>query len=202
MEEELDVKMEKEEFFGVLLNSTKEQQQVIYEALKKFEQQNTRLDLSISLLKKTVQDSIADYLTDTTKAEINGKINPLLERLTRELEKTTDRATEEKKQLTRAQALLSWKWVLLASLASASIAAVLVFGVYSAVWWQRHELESLTTDVAEMAQNVARLEKLNGRIHLEMCGEHEDQPCVEVDTKHAYGKDADSRYKFFRLRIR
>jgi len=193
--------MDKEEFLGVLLNSTQEQQQAIYEALKKFELQNTRLDVSISLLKKTVQDSIAESLTDTTKAEINGAINPLLERLTRELEKVTDKAAEEKNQLKRAQALLSWKWILLASLASASIAAALVFGVYSAVWWQRHELESMRTDTAEMEKNVARLEKLNGRIHLEMCGEA-DQPCIEVDTKRAYGKDADSRYKFFALRNR
>jgi hypothetical protein len=71
--------------------------------------------------------------------------------------------------------------------------------LYSAVWWQRHELESMRADAAEMEQNIARLEKLNGRIHLEMCGENQDKPCIKVDTKQAYGEDASSRYKYFAL---
>ena len=134
----------------------------------------------------------------TAKTAIDEALKPLLEQLTHNIEQTTERAADEKKQLNRAYALLSWKWFGLASVASVSVTALLLFGVYSAVWWQRHELESMRADAAEMEQNIARLEKLNGRIHLETC---DNKPCIEVDTKHAFG-DTDSRYKFFWLRTR
>ena len=194
------MEIDKEKFLKLLINTTEEQQEALNIAIKKLELQNLQLNNSIIGVQKTIQDSIIQSLNDTTKAEISGTINPILQGLSRELEKTTDKAIDEKNQLKRAQALLSWKWILFASFTSISVTALLVFGVYSAVWWQRHELESMRADVAEMEKNVARLEKLNGRIHLETC---DNKPCIEVDTKRSFSDEgADSRYKFFWLRTR
>ncbi len=194
---------EQEEFLSVLLTTTEEQQEAIAKAIKQFERENRELSVSVPMLRKSLEASLAEAMTETAntaKTAIDEALKPLLAQLTRDIEQATQRAADEKQQLKRAHASLTWKWLGFASLASVSVAAVLLFGVYSAVWWQRHELESMRADAAEMEQNIARLEKLNGRIHLEMCGERADQPCIEVDTKRAYGKDAESRYKFFAIR--
>ena len=193
---------EQEEFLSVLLTTTEEQQEAIAKAIKQFERENRALSVSVPMLRKSLEASLAEAMTETAstaKTAIDEALKPLLEQLTRNIEQTTERAADEKKQLNRAYALLGWKWFGLASVASVSVTALLLFGIYSAVWWQRHELESMRADAAEMEQNIARLEKLNGRIHLEMCGENKDKPCIKVDTKYAYGEDANSRYKYFAL---
>ena len=193
---------EQEEFLSVLLTTTEEQQEAIAKAIKQFERENRALNVSVPLLRKSLEASLAEAMTETAstaKTAIDEALKPLLEQLTRNIEQTTERAADEKKQLNRAYVLLGWKWFGLVSVASVSVTALLLFGVYSAVWWQRHELASMRADAVAMEQNIARLEKLNGRIHLEMCGENQDKPCIKVDTKQAYGEDASSRYKYFVL---
>ena len=44
-----------------------------------------------------------------------------------------------------------------------------------------------------MQENIARLDKLKGHIKLSTCGEN-NRPCVEVETKSAYGADDDHRF--------
>jgi hypothetical protein len=90
------------------------------------------------------------------------------------------------------------KWIKIIILTAIVIAAVLIFGVFAVIEWKRYELESLTADVAEMEKNVATLEKQKGRIHLEMCGENNNKPCIEVDTKQSFS-DTNNRYQFFGL---
>jgi hypothetical protein len=63
--------------------------------------------------------------------------------------------------------------------------------VYAAVWWERSELESLKAEKATLQENIANFDKLKGRIKIVTC---DKRPCVEVETKSAYGKDEDHRF--------
>lgn len=138
--------MDKEEFLSVLLTSTEEQQHAIRKAIKEFEQQNRKLSSSVPRLKRVVQNSIAESMTDTAqtaKTAIDDALKPLLQSLVHDIEKASDRAVEEKKQLNRTLALLSWKWLAIASMTTASLGCVLLFVIYSAVWWQRYETGKL-----------------------------------------------------------
>jgi hypothetical protein len=78
---------------------------------------------------------------------------------------------------------------------TASAAGALILSGYLAIWWNRAEMESLTEQKAVMVENIAKLDKVKGRIKLSTC---EGKPCIEVDTKQAYGEG--SRYKFFLFR--
>lgn len=187
----------------VLLTMNQEQQQAVSEAIQELKRQNKRLETSGDSLQKDVKTAIGESMrdsADTAKWAMNEAITPFLDRLTRDIEKATHRATEENKQLSQVSRALSWKGLLFASVATltASAAGALILSGYLAIWWNRAELESLTEQKAVMVENIAKLDKVKGGIKLDTC---EGKPCIEVDTKHAYG-DADSRYKFFWLRSR
>lgn len=57
--------MDKENFLGVLIENTEEQQQALRKALKDFELHNTRLDESIALFERTVQKAERKQLIRT-----------------------------------------------------------------------------------------------------------------------------------------
>jgi hypothetical protein len=50
-----------------------------------------------------------------------------------------------------------------------------------------------------MQENIARLDKLKGHIKLSTCGEN-NRPCVEVETKIAYGDKGSKDRSFFILK--
>jgi len=79
---------------------------------------------------------------------------------------------------------------LIASTTTASLAAVLLFAVYSAVWWQRSELEGLRTEKAAMEDNIEQLSKRKGDVHFSLCGKQQ-RPCIEVERDRSYGDDKD-----------
>lgn len=195
--------MDNEELIGLLLNTTKEQQQAVSDLIQEFKRQQTRLDDMASSLPNDLQAAIMMTLRANredaalaAKNAVETAINPILSSLSN----TVVQASDEKRQLNRALRLLSWKWLLIASATTASLAAVLLFAVYSAVWWQRSELESLREDKARMEENIAELRKLNGHINVTNCGDKQ-RPCVEVDTKQTFSDgDASSRYKFYILK--
>jgi hypothetical protein len=187
----------------VLLTMNKEQQHAIAEHIKTLKLQNEKLKSTGNDLPNVVKTAIGESMrdsADTAKWAMNEAITPFLDRLTRDIEKATSRATEENKQLSQVSRALSWKGLLFASVATltASAAGALILSGYLAIWWNRAELESLTEQKAVMVENIAKLDKVKGGIKLDTC---EGKPCIEVDTKHAYG-DADSRYQFFWLRSR
>ena len=198
--EELD----KEEFLGVLLNSTQEQQEAIAKAIKVFERENHALSVSVPMLRKSLEASLAEAMTETAstaKTAIDEAIKPILGQLTRDIEQTTRRAADEKKLLNQVSRALSWKGLLFASVATltASAAGALILSGYLAIWWNRAELERLTEQKAVMVENIDKLDKVKGGIKLDTC---DGKPCIEVDTKHAFGDADSSRYKFFWLRNR
>ena len=185
----------------VLLTMNQEQQQAIAEHIKTLKRQNEQLERTGDSLPKVVKAAVSEEMKGAAylaKLAMNEAITPFLDRLTRDIEKATDRAADEKKQLSQAVRVFSWKWLLLACVVTltASAAGALILSGYLELAWNRSELEGLRTEKALIVENIAALDKVKGHIKLNTC---EGKPCIEVDTKHAYG-DADSRYKFFLLR--
>jgi hypothetical protein len=60
-------------------------------------------------------------------------------------------------------------------------------------------IRSLKAEKAAMQENIARLDKLKGHIKLSTCGEN-NRPCVEVETKIAYGDKGSKDRSFFILK--
>jgi hypothetical protein len=82
--------------------------------------------------------------------------------------------------------------LLAGSAAAGGIAAVLLVG-WLAVWWERHEIDSLSeqkielqNDVAELQASVAVLEKKGGRIKLRGCG---GRLCIESNSDQGEGAE-------------
>jgi hypothetical protein len=50
-----------------------------------------------------------------------------------------------------------------------------------------------------MQENIARLDQLKGQLKLYKCGEN-NRPCVEVETKIAYGDKGSKDRSFFILK--
>lgn len=183
--------MDNEELIGLLLNTTKEQQQAVSDLIQEFKRQQTRLDDMASSLPNDLQAAIMMTLRANredaalaAKNAVEAAINPIVSSLSN----TLAQASDEKRQLNRAVRLLSWKWLLIASATTASVAAVLVFAVYSAVWWQRSEMEALRTEKAAMEDNIEQLSKRKGDVHFSLCGKQQ-RPCVEVEGDRSYGDD-------------
>jgi molybdopterin converting factor small subunit len=183
--------MDNEELIGLLLNTTKEQQQAVSDLIQEFKRQQTRLDDMASSLPNDLQAAIMMTLRANredaalaAKNAVETAINPIVSSLSN----TVAQASDEKRQLNRAVRLLSWKWLLIASATTASVAGVLLFAVYSAVWWQRSELEGLRTEKAAMEDNIEQLSKRKGDVHFSLCGKQQ-RPCVEVERDRAYGDD-------------
>ncbi len=110
----------------VLLTMNQEQQQAVSEAIQELKRQNKRLETSGDSLQKDVKTAIGESMrdsADTAKWAMNEAITPFLDRLTRDIEKATHRATEEKKQLNQAIRVFSWKWLLVASVITITASA-------------------------------------------------------------------------------
>jgi hypothetical protein len=193
-----------EDIFGamqVLLTMNEEQQQAIAEHIKTLTRQDEQLERAANSLPKVVETAVSEQMNMAAylaQSAMNQSIAPFLDRLNRDMDKVINRAADENKQLSQVSRALSWKGLLFASVATltASAAGALILSGYLELAWNRSELESLRTEKALMVENIAALDKVKGHIKLDTC---EGKPCIEVDTKHAYG-DADSRYKFFALR--
>ena len=102
-------------------------------------------------------------------------------------------ANQAEAKLNRAVAAFGRRWLMLASVSAASAFFALLLTVYAAVWWERSELASLKAEKATLQENIASFDKLKGHIKLSTCGENK-RPCVEVETKSAYGTDDDHRF--------
>ena len=103
-------------------------------------------------------------------------------------------ANQAEAKLNLAVAAFGRRWLMLASVSAATVFFALLMAVHAAVWWERSELESLKAEKTAMQENVAHLDKLKGHIKLSTC--ENNRPCVEVETKIAYG-DKGVKTEFF-----
>jgi len=104
--------MDNEELIGLLLNTTKEQQQAVSDLIQEFKRRQTRLDDMASSLPNDLQAAIMMTLRANredaalaAKNAVETAINPIVSSLSN----TVAQASDEKKQLNRAVRLLSWK---------------------------------------------------------------------------------------------
>lgn len=106
-------------------------------------------------------------------------------------------AGEAEGQLSSAVAAFGWRWSVLVGGAAAVGIAALLLAAWLAVWWQRHQVESLSEQKAALMSEVAQLKanaddwtKRGGRAKLERCGD-QGRLCVRIDKSKGYGQDGD-----------
>jgi len=102
-------------------------------------------------------------------------------------------AGEAEGKLSGAVAAFGWRWAMLAGGAAAGGIVAVLLAAWLAVWWQRHQVESLSEqkaallgEVAQLQANVAALEKRGGRIVLKTCG---GRLCVEASSNQGEGAE-------------
>jgi prefoldin subunit 5 len=188
--------MDKQDMLGVLLGMTEQQQKAIAEAVEDLKQQTAHLDGLAPGLQQAVQAAVAAALTSGmgdlaqgAQAAVKASVDPVLQ----SLGGVVAAAHQAEAKLNRAVAAFGGRWLMLAGASTAGAIFALLMTVYAAVWWERSELESLKAEQATLRDNIARLDQLKGHIKLATCGEHK-RPCVEVETKSAYGEDDSHRY--------
>lgn len=188
--------MDQQDMLGVLLGMTEQQQKAIAEAVEDLKQQTAHLDGLAPGLQQAVQAAVAAALTSGmgdlaqgAQAAVKASVDPVLQ----SLGGVVAAANQAEAKLNRAVAAFGGRWLMLAGASTAGAIFALLMTVYVAVWWEHSELESLKAEQATLQDNIARFDQLKGHIKLATCGEHK-RPCVEVETKSAYGEDDSHRY--------
>jgi hypothetical protein len=188
--------MDTQDALGVLLGMTEQQQKAIAEATEELKKQTASLNGVAPELQKAVQAAIAASLArsmgDVSKeaqSAVKSSVDPVIQSLSG----VVAAANQAEEKLNRATANFSKRWLMLAGASVAGLLFALLITVYAAVWWERSELESLSAEKATMEENIARLDQLKGHLKISTCGE-KSRPCVEVETKTAYGTDEDHRF--------
>jgi hypothetical protein len=188
--------MDQQDMLGVLLSMTEQQQKAIAEAVEELKKQTASLNGVAPDLQKTVQAAIVAALARSmgdvaqeAQTAVKASVDPVLQSLSGVVEA----ANQAEAKLNRVVAAFGRRWLMLAGVSAASAFFALLMTVYAAVWWERSELESLKAERATLQENIARFDKLKGHIKLANCGENK-RPCVEVETKSAYGTDDDHRF--------
>ena len=188
--------MDHQDMLGVLLSMTEQQQKAIAEAVEALKKQTASLNGVAPDLQKAVQAAIAAALARSmgdvaqgAQTAVKVSVDPILQSLSGVVEA----ANQAEAKLNRAVAAFGKRWLMLAGVSAASAFFALLMTVYAAVWWERSELESLKAERATMQENIASFDKLKGHIKISNCGENK-RPCVEVDTKTAFGTDPDHNF--------
>jgi hypothetical protein len=186
--------MDKQDMLGVLLSMTEQQQKAIAEAVEELKKQTASLNGVAPDLQKAVQAAIVAALARSmgdvaqgAQAAVKASVDPVLQSLSGVVEA----ANQAEAKLSRAVAAFGRRWLMLAGASVAGLLFAILITVYTAVWWERSELESLKAEKATLQENIARFDKLKGHIKIATC---DNRPCVEVDTKTAFGTDPDHRF--------
>lgn len=127
----------------------------------------------------SVRRSLAGASAAAAKA-LGEASRPIVERLSG----VVQAAGEAEGKLSGAVAAFGWRWAMLAGGAAAGGIVAVLLAAWLAVWWQRHQVESLSEqkaallgEVAQLQANVAALEKKGGRIVMATCG---GRLCIEA----------------------
>lgn len=127
----------------------------------------------------SVRRSLAGASDAAAKA-LGEASRPIVERLSG----VVQAAGEAEGKLSGAVAAFGWRWAMLAGGAAAGGIVAVLLAAWLAIWWQRHQVESLSEqkaallgEVAQLQANVAALEKKGGRIVMATCG---GRLCIEA----------------------
>jgi hypothetical protein len=190
--------MDEQDMLGVLLGMTEQQQKAIAKAVEDLKEQTARLDGLAPGLQLAVQAAVTAALAkglgdlaQGAETAVKASVNPVIE----SLGGVVAAAGQAEAKLDRAVSAFGWRWLLLAGASTAGAIMALLMSVYTAIWWERSELDSLKTEQATLQANIAKFDQLKGHIKLATC---DNRPCAEVETHAAYG--ADDNHRFFILK--
>lgn len=113
---------------------------------------------------------------------LNAACRPVIDRLAGVVRVSADAEV----QLKTASEWFAWKGIGLAFFGLAGVGLL----AWSAVWWQRSQVEQLTTEVSELKASVEDWAKRGGRAALTNCGDKK-RLCVRVERSQGYGKDGE-----------
>ena len=140
----------------------------------------------------SVRQSLAG-VSETATAALEQASQPIIGRLTGVIRSLG----EAEGQLSNAVSSFGWRWALVAGGAAAGCVASVLIAAWLSVWWQRHQVETLIEQKAQLQAEVAELQtnaqdwtKRAGRAKLDKCGDA-GRLCVRVDKTTGYGKDGD-----------
>ena len=156
-----------------LIDVATEQQAELSAAIQALKAEREALRAEVSA---TVRQSLAGA-SQTAETALETATAPLLNRLTG----VTTAAEQAEGKLRNAGAWFAWKWVAVAAGGLAGVCLV----AYGSLWWQMHQIESLSEQKAELEANVALLEKRGGKIKMNNCG---GRLCIEASTNQGKGK--------------
>ena len=138
---------------------------------------------------EAVATLVAESLSGASKAaaEALGEASkPVIDRLAG----VVKAASNAEGRLNGAVAAFGWKWAMVAGSTAAGAIAALLLAAWISVGWQRHQVESLSAEVAELKATAADLAKRGGRIELTACGDKK-RLCTRVETDTPFGKNSD-----------
>lgn len=124
-----------------------------------------------------VRDSLAGA-SETAANALREATGPVVGNLS----SVVQSASEAEASLKNAGQWFAWKWVAVAAGGLAGVCLV----AYASLWWQIHQIESLSEQKAELEANVAMLEKRGGKIKIQNCG---GRLCIEVSTNQGQGQN-------------
>lgn len=140
----------------------------------------------------SVRESLAG-VSETATAALEDASRPIVDRLAR----LSLSLGEAEGKLANAVASFGLRWALVAGGAAAGCVAAVLIAAWLSVWWQRHQVEGLLDQKAQLQAEVGQLQansegwaKLVGRAKLDKCGEAK-RLCVRIDKTTGYGKDSD-----------
>lgn len=140
----------------------------------------------------SVHQSLAG-VSGAATAALEEASRPIVGRLT----DVTHSLGEAEGKLSDAVASFGWRWAIVAGGAAAGCIAAVLIAAWLSVWWQRHQVDDLLEQKAQLQAEVGQLQgnaeewaKRAGRAKLDKCGDA-SRLCVRIDKTTGYGKDAD-----------
>lgn len=138
---------------------------------------------------EAVATSVTESLSGASKAAVEAlseASKPVMDRLSG----VVRAASNVEGRLNGAVAAFGWKWAMVAGGAAAGGILTVLLVAWISVGWQRHQVETLSAEVAELKATAADLAKRGGRAELTVCGDKK-RLCTRVETGTPFGKDSD-----------
>lgn len=144
-------------------------------------------------VRKAVGDAAAVSVTESlagaseaAAGALGEASKPVVERL----ERVAKAVIGAESRLNGAVAAFGWRWAMVAGGAAAGAILTVLLVAWISVGWQRHQVETLSEEVAQLKATAADLAKRGGRADFTSCGEKK-RPCVRVDKAETYGEGRD-----------
>lgn len=138
---------------------------------------------------EAVASSVAESLSGASKAAaeaLGEAAKPVIDRLSG----VVKAASNAEGRLNGAVAAFGWKWAMVAGGAAAGGILTVLLAAWISVGWQRHQVETLSEEVAELKATAADLAKRGGRATINVCGDKK-RLCVRVDNSQNFGEGQD-----------